>query len=42
MGQNSEKDIIEDVRKTLNWFDVNKLTLNVENANQLVSVERNR
>ena len=30
MGRNSEKENTEEVRKMRNWFDVNKLTLNVE------------
>ena len=35
MGMNSEKEITEDVRKMRNWFDVNKLTLNVEKCQSI-------
>ena len=35
MGMNSEKEITEDVRKMRNWFDVNKLTLNVEKCESI-------
>ena len=35
MGRNSEKEITEDVRKMQNWFDMNKLTLNVEKCESI-------
>ena len=35
IGMNSEKEITEDVRKMRNWFDVNKLTLNVEKCESI-------
>ena len=35
MGRNSEKELTEDVRKMRNWFDVNKLTLNVEKCESI-------
>ena len=35
MGRNSEKEITEDVRKMRKWFDVNKLTLNVEKCESI-------
>ena len=35
MGRNSEKEITEDLRKMRNWFDVNKLTLNVEKCESI-------
>ena len=36
MGRNSEKEITEDVQKMRIWFDMNKLTLNVEKCESII------